>query len=123
MKIKVRKDMIFNYVMYQDYMYIIADQNNHIKVGISKNPDKRIKQLQTGHPTKLQLIYVEEFECSRNHLLKIEELVHRKISEKYKHASGEWFEASSNQIEEIKGIIRWHRIRYEQDTLYFKYGI
>ena len=70
MKIKVRKEDIFNYVMYQDYMYIISDQNNYVKVGISKNPTKRLSQLQTGHPTKLQLVYTAEFECSRNQLLK-----------------------------------------------------
>ena len=37
--------------------------------------------------------------------------------------SGEWFEATEEQIEDIKNIIIWHRIRYEQDTLYFKYKI
>jgi len=123
MKIKVRKEDIFNYVMYQDYMYIISDQNNYVKVGISKNPMKRLSQLQTGHPTKLQLVYTAEFECSRNQLLKIEDLVHKKIREKIKHAVGEWFEVTNDQIEEIKSIIEWCRIRYEQDTLYFKYRI
>ena len=123
MKIKTHKEDIFNYVIYQDYVYIIADQNNYIKVGISKNPDRRLKQLQTGHPTKLRLISAELFECSRNHLLKIEALIHTKISQKYKHAHGEWFEATPEQIEDIKHIIGWHRIRYEQDTISLKYGL
>ena len=120
---RIYKDTSSNQVLYQDYMYIIADQNNHVKIGLSQNPSRRILQLQTGHPTKLQLIYTEKFECSRNHLLKIEALVHKRISEKYKHAIGEWFEVTSSQIEDIKEIIQWHRIRYEQDTLYFKYRI
>lgn len=125
MKIKINKfdKRNFKYIEYSDYMYIIADQNNYIKVGISNNPNRRIKQLQTGHPSKLELVFTEKFECSRNQLLKIEELVHKKISYKYKQASGEWFEASLEQIEDIKNIIIWHRIRYEQDELHFKYGI
>lgn len=125
MKIKFDKfdKMNFKYIEYCDYMYIIADQENHIKVGISKDPNKRLLQLQTGHPTKLQLLYTEKFECKRSHLLKIEALVHKKISSKYRHATGEWFEATPEQIEDIKNIIIIHRIEYEDRELYFKYGI
>lgn len=110
-------------IEYSDYMYIITDQSNHIKVGISKNPNKRLKQLQTGQPTTLKILFTEKFECARDHLLKIEALIHKEINRKYKHMSGEWFEATEEQIEDIKNIIIWHRIRYEQDTLYFKYRI
>lgn len=61
------------------YVYIIADNNNYIKIGISKNPKRRIKQLQTAYPTKLNILFTEEFYCTRNHLLKIEKLIHQNV--------------------------------------------
>ena len=104
-----------------DYVYIISDEQGYIKVGISKNPRKRLKQLQTGNMNILKLIFTEEFECNRNHLLKIEKLIHREISHISKHMKGEWFFIEKNQITDIKDIIKFHRIRYDSDDLAFKY--
>ena len=61
------------------YMYIISNDKGYIKVGISKNPKRRLKQLQTGNQNKLTLLFTEEFECERDHLLKIEKLVHKDL--------------------------------------------
>ena len=44
------------------YMYIISNDKGYIKVGISKNPKRRLKQLQTGNQNKLTLLFTEEFE-------------------------------------------------------------
>lgn len=109
------------------YIYMITDSEGYVKVGITKNnPEKRLKQLQTGHASKISIYYTEEFECTRNRLLKIEKLIHREIGNKYKRTHGEWFKLSSpcneSELTEIKNIIIWNRIRYEQDDLYFKYG-
>lgn len=105
----------------KDYVYIIADQHNYIKVGISKNPNKRIKSLQTGHPDTLKLIFTEEFECTRKHLLNIEKLIHRDLRLKNYKKRGEWFNVPETDLEDIKSIIRYNRIRYEDNELYFKY--
>lgn len=107
--------------MAYDYIYIISDNTGYIKVGISKNPLKRLKQLQTGNMNKLNLVFTEEFECDRNHLLKIEKLIHKEIARKSKHMKGEWFYINDLPIEEIKNIIIYHRIRYDADPLAFKY--
>lgn len=104
-----------------DYMYMIGDNNGHIKVGISKDPNKRIKELQTGHPNDLVLLFTEEFECERNHLLKIERLIHRELRRKNYKMRGEWFTVPDSDIEDVKNIIRYNRIRYEADTTYFKF--
>ena len=112
---KVIKDLEY------DYVYIISDNNGYIKVGISKHPEKRLKQLQTGNMNRLQLVFTEEFECKRDHLLKIERLIHRAISNKSKHMKGEWFYIDTLPLEEIKNIIIYHRIRYDADPLAFKY--
>ena len=43
--------------MNNDDLYIIqSDKTGMIKIGRSKNPQKRLKQLQTGNPNKLKLI-------------------------------------------------------------------
>lgn len=104
-----------------DYIYMIADKHDYIKVGISKNPERRVKDLQTGHPDILQLIFTEEFNCTRKHLLNIEKLIHKELKAKKYKKRGEWFYVPKDKIEEVKNIIRYNRIRYEDDELYFKY--
>ena len=48
----------------------------YVKIGVSKHPDIRLKQLQTGNETQLNLLFTEEFNCSRDHLLDIENYIH-----------------------------------------------
>lgn len=101
-----------------DYIYIISNLNGFVKVGVSKNPIKRVKQLQTGNGEKLKLIFTEEFECPRKHLLHIEKKIHQVLSSKCKKRQGEWFEISNEQLQSIKNTIVWHRIRYEDNPVY-----
>lgn len=103
-------------------MYIISNNQDAIKVGISKQPKKRLKQLQTSNPNRLSLVFTEEFECSCNRLLKIEKMVHKELCSISKERVGEWFKVNNEDIERIKNVIIWNRIRYEQDDLYFTYG-
>jgi len=62
-----------------DYMYIISNELGYIKCGVSCNPKRRVKQLQTGNEHKLTLLFTEEFECERKHLLHIEKAVHNRL--------------------------------------------
>lgn len=105
------------------YVYIISDNNGYIKIGISKDPEKRLKQLQTGYPTKLKILFTEEFYCKRNHLLKIESLIHKKVKDIATRVNGEWFEISQDKLQEIKDTIIICRIQYENDEVGLKYGI
>lgn len=100
-----------------DYIYIISNSNGFVKVGVSKNPTKRVKQLQTGNGEKLKLLFTEEFECTRKHLLHIEKKIHKDLSQKCSKQIGEWFQISPEQIQSIKNTIIWHRIRYEDNPL------
>lgn len=104
-----------------DYVYIIADEQGYVKVGISKHPEKRLKQLQTGHPTKLSLIFTEEFECTRDHLLKIEKEIHKDLRNFTKKVHGEWFLLQEDQLEKIKNTVIINRILYDANPLAFKY--
>lgn len=69
------------------FVYLIQNlETSKYKIGVSKNPQKRIKQLQTGSGEELKLISVYETENAR----KIESALHNKFL-MYK-TNGEWFE-------------------------------
>ena len=115
--------------MANDFIYIIGNKNQEqiisdnncsetgskilVKVGVSRNPEKRVKQLQTGNSDSLFLLFTEEFECSRKDLLQIESKLHRGLSHICSKKTGEWFEVDTTNIEKIKNAVIWHRIRYD----------
>ena len=67
-----------------DSLYIIqSDMSGNIKIGRSKDPQKRLKQLQTGNPNKLKLIAFFEGEGWK------EKIIHEKLR-RYR-LKGEWF--------------------------------
>ena len=71
----------------KDNLYIIqSDLTGMIKIGRSKDPAKRLKQLQTGNPNKLKLIACFEGEGWK------EKILHERL-EKFR-LQGEWFSYS-----------------------------
>ena len=74
------------------YVYIAKDQNDNIKIGISNNPERRVKELSLGNACNLELIYVKKADLPR---YQNETLLHKKAS---KHQiKNEWFEQSAIQ--------------------------
>ena len=74
------------------YVYAISDQsNNRIKIGFSKNPKKRLKQLSTGAADKLYLLTY--FNDDR----KLEKSIHKQF--KKVRYNGEWLFATKELIE------------------------
>jgi len=72
-------------------VYLIQSlENGFYKIGVSKNPKKRIKQLQTGNPVTLKLITVFKTEYP----YQIESFLHKRFS--HCHREGEWFELDIN---------------------------
>jgi len=73
------------------------DESNYYKIGISKSPHQRIKQLQTGSAGHITLYdeYVSEYAS------KIEKAFHRKYS--IYNVNGEWFNLT---IEHTKTFIK-----------------
>lgn len=70
--------------MKNDDLYVIqSDNTGMIKIGRSINPEKRLKQLQTGNPNRLKLI------ASFKGLGWREKLLHERL--KNWSAEGEWF--------------------------------
>lgn len=79
------------------YVYLAeAEGTNKYKIGISKNPKKRIDSLQVGNGEKLVLI--KEFKTKHNFVL--ESALHRNFSSK--HVVGEWFELTE---QDVKGFL------------------
>jgi len=71
------------------YTYLIKDNENGLyKIGVAKNPQKRLKELQTGNPFELFIVDTYLTEYSN----KIEKTLHRKYS--YLKKEGEWFNLS-----------------------------
>lgn len=99
------------------YVYIIQSlDEGYYKIGVSKHPHNRLKQLQTGNSSKLKLVEVYQSEYAHS----IEKTMHRRYSTFRKE--GEWFELSLENewsfIKECKSIE--HGIRYvcENSTLF-----
>ena len=88
------------------YLYIIGSKDGPYKMGFSVNPNRRLKQLQTGHSLDLLVHYIKEVDRA---LVKyLEYLLHKEIG-RFK-IRGEWYDMPLDQaIVEIEYII----IRYE----------
>lgn len=69
------------------YLYIIqSDKTGSLKIGRSKDPEKRLKQLQTGSPYSLKLIFMAE---GKGHL---EKRLHERLKDYRQRRKGEWFD-------------------------------
>ena len=84
--------------MIMGYVYLLLqldfDGNESYKIGITKNdPNKRVKQLQTGNPNKISLHRKYE---TKNHL-KVEQWLHRKYQTKTE-AKNEWRTLTDEQV-------------------------
>ena len=93
------------------YIYLIQSQEDgYYKIGVSKHPKKRVKQLQTGNSSELKLIGSYQSE----HAHKVERALQRRYS--FLKKEGEWFDLSikedvsfltdCKQIEESINILK-----------------
>lgn len=67
------------------HIYLLQSDNGVYKIGVSKDPQKRLKQLQTGSSEKLEIIKTYESEFYRQ----IEKGLHNKFN--HLRSEGEWF--------------------------------
>lgn len=75
------------------YVYFIQQEGRGtqpVKIGYSKDPEKRLLYLQTGNPIELRIkVWLEcDTEAEAVHL---ERLLHRIAQKKFKRLMGEWF--------------------------------
>lgn len=102
--------LINNSTMSISYIYVIGSDNPPYKVGISRDPARRLKSLQTGHPFPLQLHYTKETDICKTKLL--ETVIHRHL--KMHKTSGEWFDVVlKDLILDVEYVI----MRYGDDPI------
>ena len=88
--------------MSNSFIYIIAStEDGPVKIGFSKDPERRLKALQTGSAQKLNLYHVEPFESDDIKL--VEDMLHQE--NRFRRCGGEWFTMSVTQaIAEVKYV-------------------
>ena len=74
------------------YVYLISDNNYTYKIGISNNPEKRVKTLQTGNDNKLKIVHKILCENFND----VESALHNKYQ--FLRINGEWFELSDDDV-------------------------
>lgn len=80
-------------------IYILENVENFYKIGYSKNPQERVKQLSTGNSSELRLL--KTFETKYDS--KIEAYLKRYFNSK--KIKGEWFDLSKEDIKKIDSLI------------------
>lgn len=89
------------------FLYVICESADadSVKIGFSVDPAKRVRQLQTGHATKLTVFYSEEVALDKVRAL--EKIIHRTLS--HRRQKGEWFSITpADAVAEIKhAVIRY----------------
>lgn len=71
-----------------DYIYIIRQGDTRLfKIGVSNNPERRLKNLQTGNPHDLKIL--KQFRCDVP-AYGAERIIHAHLKDM--HARGEWFD-------------------------------
>ena len=78
-------------------LYLITDEK-FVKIGESCDPEKRLRQLQTGNSAKLRLLKTIKFEDKRA-AQKNEKMLHRHFRDK--RIQGEWFLLNADDIYSI----------------------
>lgn len=92
------------------YIYIIGSDNPPYKIGISKDPQQRLKSIQTGHPHQLQILELRETDSKKTKLL--ESVIHKHLN-RYR-MKGEWFDIP---LKEAILHVDFALIRYEDEPL------
>ncbi len=95
------------------FVYLIYNGNGQAKVGHTNFLDRRLKQLQTGSPHKLE--FLRFFECSQAE--EVESKIHDECSSL--RISGEWFRLSALLLD---SFIRHERAQLDSVVLSIKPG-
>jgi len=91
-------------------IYVIGPKEGPQKIGITKDLKARLRNIQTGHPSKLFVHHTEEVET--NMVRPLEKKIHAELN--YKKLKGEWFDLTPD---EAKEFVIFFNIRYGNDPL------
>lgn len=81
-------------------VYLIRNSEGHYKIGRTKlTTTKRIKQLQTGSSSEIELVT----ECEVENSSKVESTLHNRY--RAFNVSGEWFALPLEEVKKFKNIV------------------
>lgn len=80
------------------FVYICSSDIKRFKIGASKNPEQRVKDLGLGSSIKHTLL----FKIKTNDMFKFEKLLHERYSSKNIHS--EWFNLSTEDLQCIRNL-------------------
>ena len=95
-------------------IYVIASSKHDagpVKIGISNKPERRLKQLQTGYPEKLEIKYIEKLD-TRIEARELEGKLHKDIKHHCSH--GEWFNVP---VKEAIAFVQFTLIQYGKSDI------
>jgi hypothetical protein len=93
------------------FLYIIAaSSHGPVKLGISGDPERRVRQLQTGHAQRLQIYHQEPVAASQ--APRYERLLHKDVAHLRSH--GEWFNLT---VDDALAHLRFTFIEHEPSDL------
>jgi DNA-directed RNA polymerase subunit RPC12/RpoP len=85
------------------YTYFIVDETpGRVKIGSSKTPQSRVKQLQTGNPEQLTLFAVIPAD--------VEKELHSRFSAYRIREDGEWFKLDIRDVDNILSLYKGYRV-------------
>lgn len=91
-------------------IYLLKNlEEGYCKIGVAKNPQKRIQQLQTGNSAKLKILYTYKTDLAN----KIEKTLHNYL--KHFQKEGEWFDLSIKEEQEF--LLKCEKIENSIKTL------
>ncbi len=79
-------------------IYLIKDENNNTKIGVSRDPKTRLSQLQQTNPSKLSLVHIMQVFDMKT----VESRLHNQYQSK--RGQGEWFKLTTDDIFWITSI-------------------
>ena len=82
----------------KEFLYILTDNQQRYKIGWSKDPQARLKQLQTGNPNKLKIEHL--IECTIYPAVFLERRILSWFSKR--KLQGEWRFLDREQLEWLK---------------------
>lgn len=71
------------------YIYFLDDHNGHVKIGLTDNMERRMKQLQTGNAMELTLIHSIKVDSMQD-AFQLESILHHALNNH--KVMNEWYE-------------------------------
>lgn len=87
------------------YIYVMqSGDTDRCKVGVSKNPESRLRQLQTGNHRELKIVLIIG-PFDESHAYRMEKHIHQVLDANHLRILGEWFKAEAPEVSYIVGMV------------------